>query len=157
MFYSLMQNQRCMYKIEFIKGEPFCRANGEITTKEWSEKNLGTDEEFVIGDDFILTEEFLYLKKMTVESVLLAVGTFHGAQKPYDAIASQGYGSTRHYTASAILGDKNAIVVKQPEVYEGVIIKPMREFKKDFPNFNKKKYMGFYNSLEQYYKDLRTK
>ena len=35
-------------------------------------------------------------------------------------------------------------------------IKPLKEFKNDYPNFNKELYEKFYNELDKYFEDIRN-
>lgn len=150
-----IKNMNDLYNIEFVKGEPFCRCNGEMTTPDWSIKNLGIEGEPEINKDYILCDNAIYIKKNKNNLYFLLEIFGEYKQAPdYDFISNRGYGSTQAYTLKAAYG-KGCFVVKNLEYLKNLVIKDFSEFKLDYPNFNKRKYLKFQKSLDIYYENLR--
>ncbi len=110
------------YEITWKEGYSCCLANGEETTDEWSLKNLGIVGEIIYSNLFIITEDAIYAK---LSSITL-----------YDILMA--------LTGGMELKADNMDKLRMK-------IKPLEEFKTDYPNFNKKNYDAFYGALDAYY------
>lgn len=145
-----------LYTITFIEEEKYCRVEGELCTDEWWEAKCGIDGEVDITENYIMKDDILYLKKKDVYSILEAVGQYYAPDKEYDFIFNKGYGSEQAHTRKSILGKNGAFVVSNPDYLKSVQIKDYKEFKKNYPLFNKKEYIKLINSLDAYYDNLKT-
>jgi len=142
------------YKIEFIKGEPYCRANGILTDEKWINENIGIDGEPEITDNYIYTNDVLYIKngKKDFYNLLQIFGEYIKPAK-YDYSFNKGYGYEQSMVEKRILGSEGAFVIKNPNWLKDLKIKQYSQFKKDYPNFNETNYINFMDSLEYYYKN----
>jgi hypothetical protein len=146
-----------LYKIEFVDKEPWCRCDGELATPEWCIQNFGIEGEPEINKDYILSCDTLYIKKSknNFYTLLTIFGDYREAPK-YDYISNKGYGSTQASVLEDIYGD-GCFVVHNVQQLKELVIKDYSQFKKDYPKFNKQKYLKFMKSLDKFYKDLRFK
>lgn len=144
-----------LYSIEFVKGEPVCRFNGELATDKWYENKCGIFGEVEIDENFIVYEDTIYVKgKIDFYSLLMRFGTFKKA-RDYDYIANKGYGSVQAYTEQRIYGQNGSIIISNPERFKDMKLKPYSKFMKDYPNFNEKEYNKIQESLDYYYEQRR--
>lgn len=112
----------------------------------------GTEfSEPVIEDDYIIADDFLYLKDPTsVEQVIKAISYFEQGEPEYDTIANHGRGWASSSTRDSIVGRDGAYVSKVG-TFEDYKIKPLSEFHDDNPNFNVDNYHKIMDALDEYY------
>ena len=128
-----------MNKIEFRDNEDYPRYNGILMTPEECIKLYGFDGEFDI-----LKEDIISLN-----------GTIYTNKKLYDVIMLLGtrftdigcYNDEDFYSQSL----KETVIVPICNIEFLKSIKPLEDFKKDYPNINIEKYKEFYGCLNEYF------
>lgn len=136
--------------IEFIKGENWCRWNGTLMSPEKCIELFGIDGE--IGrneDESIIIYDSIYTDK-PISEIILFLGEIHHADKPADPILTKGYVNYAYESLDESLDGKVILSMDDVELLNNV--KPLDEFKKDYPNFNKDLYEKFYEDLDEYYR-----
>ena len=144
-----------MGKIEFMEGESYCRWNGILMTNENYKKTFGIskEDEPIIEDKYIDTADVIYtdlcfgdLFKLMVEQC----GKHYGPLEPYDPVLTKGAGFWEH---AALEQCENSYVIEDRmlERFNGLSVKPMADFKKDFPNFDVDKWLEFMDDLDAFY------
>ena len=137
--------------IEFVKGEGFCRWNGTIMSPENCVKMFGTDGEIYIEDNFIDDGSTIYTDE-PIGKILSMLGEKHEKPAPYDEVVDQGYGWKGHCWEEKLAGK----IVFDIDFIENLVVKPMKMFKKDYPNFDEEKHNAFYDELDKYYDEYFT-
>ena len=130
-----------MNKIEYRDNEDYPRYNGILMTPEECIKLYGFDVEFDI------------LKK----DIISLNGTIYTNKKLYDVIMLLGtrftdigcYNDEDFYSQSL----KETVIIPICNIEFLKSIKPLEDFKKDYPNINIEKYKEFYGCLNEYYKE----
>lgn len=118
--------------IEFKEDEPYCRMNGVLMSPENYMDLFGVEWQ---------VEENL-------DGTIIICGNTVYTDKPISEIV-------------LFLGEvrDNGLTVSLPicdiELLDS--IKPLKQFKEDYPNFNREKYDAFYDELDKYYEDMRNK
>ena len=128
-----------MNKIEYRDNEDYPRYNGTLMTPEECIKLYGFDGEFDI-----LKEDIISLN-----------GTIYTNKKLYDVIMLLGtrftdigcYNDEDFYSQSL----KETVIVPICNIEFLKSIKPLEDFKKDYPNINIEKYKEFYGCLNEYF------
>lgn len=139
-------------RIEFVKGEKYCRFDGIVMTPEACIDLYGFDGEFELFDDGICVINGTTYTDKSLYDIVMLLGTVHGEVEEYDVIASQGRGRETYYFEKQL---ENTIVI--PIVNLDCIkrIKPLKDLKDDYPNLNIEKYDEFYGCLDKYHDKLR--
>lgn len=111
--------------------------------------------EFFDEPKAITTAENIYIKTpFKVENVIKVVCSFEKGEDDYDIIANAGYGQTSSMTRRNIVGKKGIYKVS-PDCIENINIKPLSDFKKDYPKFNRKIYEALMKAVDDFYDNLR--
>lgn len=141
--------------IEFIDGENWCRWNGTLMSPEKCIELFGVDGEIETNDDetIIIYEDTIYTNKL-ISEIILFLGEVHKADKPADPILTQGYVNYLYESLDQRLDGKVILSIENIRLLDN--IKPLKEFKNDYPNFNKELYEKFYNELDEYFEDIRN-
>lgn len=137
--------------IEFRKGDKWCRWNGFLMSPKNTKKLFGVDFEVYFEDGVIDTGDVIYTDK-PIGELLLMYGESYEKPEPYDMCIDQGYGWKDHCWEEKLAGK----IVFDIDFIKNLNIKPFSQFKKDYPNFNKKEHDKFYNELDAYYEDMRN-
>jgi hypothetical protein len=111
----------------------------------------------VEGEPQFFTEDFIfydgvYYTDMTFGDAMMSIanwlGEVHDTKTPdYDWSVDRGYGYERHCAEQALDGK----LIIDIDHIKGTTLKPLADFMKDYPKFNKKKFFEFYNELDAYY------
>lgn len=134
--------------IEFIPGEPFCRWNGTLMTPEACIEMFGTDGEIYVEDGYIDDGIAIYTDK-PIGEVLSKLGTKYESPEPYDPVLNLNSVTAIHEHAwEEKLAGK---IVFDIDFIENLVVKPMKQFKKDYPKFNEEVHNAFYDELNEYY------
>lgn len=113
--------------------------------------------EFFDEPKAIRTAESIYIKTpFVVEDVIKVICSFEKGEDDYDIISNAGYGQTSSITRRSIVGKKGIYKVS-PDCIEDISIKPLKEFSKDYPKFNRKIYETLMNAVDDFYDNLRKK
>ena len=113
--------------------------------------------EFYDEPSAIKTFESIYIKKpFMVEDIIKVVCCFERGEDDYDIISNAGYGQVSSMVRRSIVGKKGIWKVS-PECIEDLTIKPLSDFKKDYPKFNRKNYELLMEAVDNFYDDLRKK
>lgn len=136
--------------IEFIKGEKFCRWNGVLMSEENHKKLFGIDGEADISDD-IISYDGVYYTDLPFGELVTRLAEWYGRivhkVEDYDNVIDHGYGF-QSWCSEKELENKMIIPIW---AVENCTVRPMSDFKKDFPDFNQEKFLEFYNELDEYY------
>ena len=145
-----MENK--LYNIEFIDGEDVCRLGGVLLTNEYVNELCGMEDEIdYYSKDVILVGGVLYTNSKTIGEILLALGEYYEPIEKYDMISSKGYGMQSH-SAREELND--SIVISNFSDIKDIEIKSIKDFHKEYPNFNYTEYRKIMDSLDNYYKHM---
>jgi hypothetical protein len=141
--------------IEFIDGENWCRWNGTLMSPEKCIELFGIDGEIYSNEDETILEydSTIYTDK-PISEVILLLGEVHKADEPVDPILTQGYVNYSYEALDQKLDGKVILSMEDIKLLDN--IKPLKEFKNDYPNFNKELYEKFYNELDEYFEDIRN-
>ena len=135
--------------IEFREGESWCRWNDILMSPEKCIELFGLDGEIDRNEDeTIIIYDAIYTDK-PISEIILFLGEVHHADKPTDPILTQGHVNYAYEALDQNLDGKVILSMYDLELLDN--IKPLDEFKKDYPNFNKELYEKFYNELDDYY------
>lgn len=140
--------------IEFIDGENWCRWDGTLMSPEKCIELFGIDREIYYNDDETILEydSTIYTDK-PISEIILFLGEVHKADEPADPILTQGHVNHSYESLDQKLDGK--IILSMEDVQYLDNIKPLKEFKKDYPNFNKELYEKFYNELYEYFENIK--
>lgn len=109
------------------------------------------EPEFFDEPKAVRTIESIYIKTpFKVEDVIKVVCSFEKGEEDYDIIANAGYGQTSSMMRRSIVGKKGIYKVS-PDCIENISIKPLKEFSKDYPKFNRKVYKTLMNAVDDFY------
>ena len=112
--------------------------------------------EFLDKPKAIRTFDSIYIKKpFMVEDVIKVVCSLEKGEDDYDVISNAGYGETSSITRRNIVGKKGIWKVS-PDCIEDITIKPLSDFKKDYPKFNRKNYELLMEAVNNFYENLRS-
>lgn len=112
--------------------------------------------EFFDEPKAIMTAENIYIKKpFMVKDVIEVICSFEKGEDDYDVIANAGYGQTSSMARRSIVGKKGIWKVS-PDCIEDISIKPLSDFKKDYPNLNRKNYEALMKAVDDFYDNLRN-
>lgn len=144
-----------MNKIEFIKGEPFCRYNGILCDSEGCTKIYGYPEDICMLDNTTIIHEDTLYTNHDLFTVIKLISDYQGETPEYDEIIDEGRGFASHcehikYDNTYIIGENMLEDFKDVKQ-----IKPFSSFKKDHPEISIKKYLKFQDALDKYYADLQ--
>ncbi|MBP5457622.1 MAG: hypothetical protein J6Y37_14115 [Paludibacteraceae bacterium] len=132
--------------IEFRKGEEWCRWNGILMNPKNHKKLFGVENEVYVEDGWIDADGVIYTDK-PIGQILMIFGEKREDPGEYDEVVNQGYG-WNDYTWEKQLAGK---IIFPISFIENLEVKPMKQFKKDYPKFNQEKHDAFYNELEEFY------
>ena len=136
--------------IEFRKGESWCRWNGILMSPEKCIELFGIDGEIDRNEDeTIIIYDAIYTDK-PINEIILFLGKIHHADEPADPILTKGCVNYAYESLDESLDGKVILSIDDVELLNNV--KPLDEFKKDYPNFNKDLYEKFYEDLDEYYR-----
>lgn len=111
--------------------------------------------EFFDEPKAIRTAESIYIKTpFVVEDIIKVICSFEKGEDDYDIISNSGYGQTSSITRRSIVGEKGIYKVS-PDCIKDISIKPLKEFSKDYPKFNRKIYETLMNAVDDFYDNLR--
>ena len=140
-----------MERIEFIKGEPYCRFDGTIMTPEACEVLYGYNGEFdILTDNTYIINNTVYTDMKLCDLIKL-LGEVHGEIEEYDNILDNGRGWFAHCEEEKL---NNTVVIPLRIIESLETIKPFNDFIKDYPNINITKYIEFMDCLNEYYATL---
>jgi hypothetical protein len=112
--------------------------------------------EFFDEPKAIRAAESIYIETpFMVEDVIKVICSFEKGEDDYDIISNAGYGQTSSMTRRSIVGKKGIYKVS-PDCIEGINIKPLLDFKKDYTNFNRKNYESLMKAVDDFYDNLRN-
>ncbi len=137
--------------IEF-RNEEWCRWNGTLMSPENCKKLFGTEYEIFVEDGFIDDGETIYTD-LPIGEILLKFGEIHEKPEPYDPVLNLNSVTAIHqFSWEESLAGK---IVFDVNFIKNLTIKPMKQFKKDYPKFNQELHDQFYAELDQYYENMR--
>lgn len=134
--------------IEFRKGEGYCRWNGTLMTDDNHKKLFGIECELGWEDDDLIICGDIVYTNLKPSEVLMKLGTIYHMEET-DKILTKGYVNCELENLERNLDGQ--FIINPSELYVVDNIKPLNAFKKDHPNFNKKKYHEFYDELDKYF------
>lgn len=138
-------------RIEFRKGEKYCRFDGILLNEENCEKLYGFPGEVEIFDDnMIVIDDTVYTDK-NFNEVIKMLGEVHEGAEEYDEILSQGFGFSKYCKDKEL---ENKIVISIESIEHIKKFKPYMKLYEDYPKFNLEKYNEVYNELDKYYQNL---
>lgn len=105
----------------------------------------------------IRTFESIYIKKpFMVKDVIKIVCDFERGEEDYDVASNAGYGQISSMVRRSIVGEKGIYKVS-PDCIEDISIKPLSDFEKDYPKFNRKNYEALMEAVDDFYDNLMKK
>ena len=132
--------------IEFRHKEEWCRWNGTLMSPRNCKRLFGTDCEIFVEDDFIDDGIAIYTDK-PIGEILYRLGEKFDDPGEYDEIINQGYGWKDHEWEKKLAGK----IMFGTDFIKNLVVKPMKQFKKDYPKFNQELHDKFYQELDDYY------
>lgn len=138
--------------IEFRKGEDWCRWNGTLMSPRGCKRLFGAEGEFYVEENLIDTGGVIYSDE-PIGKILMTYGEKHEKPAPYDEVLSQGYGWKDHCWDDKLAGK----IIFDIDFIENLEVKPMKQFKKDYPKFNEEVHNAFFDELNEYYDKLYNK
>ena len=142
--------------ITFNENENWCRWNDILMSPKNCEEIFGTSEEFYgdFKDVIISYEKDTIYTDLRIGDLILWLGDIYKAPEKLDYICSQSHVNWPLESFQEEINGKVLLNRQDIDLFNN--IKPMNDFKKDYPNFNKEKYFSFYNELDQFYEQLRN-
>jgi len=113
---------------------------------------FGTEFEIFVEDDFIDDGDAIYTDR-PIGEILYRLGEKFEDPGEYDEIINQGYGWKDHVWEQKLAGK----IMFNAEFIKNLQIKPMKQFKKDYPKFNQELHDKFYQELDSYYESKYKK
>lgn len=135
--------------IEFRKGEGRCRWNGTLMTDDNHKKLFGIECELAWEDDDLIICDDIVYTDLKPSEVLMRMGEIYHGDINMDPILTSGYVNCEANYLERKFDGKFII----DSCYVSIIdnIKPFKDFKKDYPDFNRKEYHRFYDELDKYF------
>jgi hypothetical protein len=137
--------------IEFRDKDKWCRWNGTLMSPRNCKRLFGTDCEIYVEDGWIDDGDAIYTDR-PIGEILYLLGEKFEKPEPYDEILSQGYGWKDHQWEDRLGGH----IMFRTDFIKNLVVKPMKQFKKDYPKFNQELHDQFYTELDNYYENLQT-
>lgn len=136
--------------IEFNDKDKYCRWNGTLMSPENHKKLFGVDKELECLSKDLIRCDTTYYTDMPLDKLLLKIGTYYKTEEQRKEVCSLDPG-WHDGIWSSILKDNVVIPYK---LIKGMKVKPMHEFRNDFPDFDNLAYTKFYKELDKYYADM---
>ena len=139
--------------IEFIKGEKYCRWNGTLMTPENCFTLFGAEYEIFVEKDFIDDGISIYTDE-PIGKILVKLGEKYEKPEPYDSVLNlNSVSAIADYAWEEKLANK---IVFDYDFIDNLVVKPLKQFKKDYPQFNEKVHNAFYDELDEYLNKIRS-
>lgn len=136
--------------IEFNDKDKYCRWNGTLMSPENHKKLFGIDKELVCLTKNLIIYDTTYYTDMPLDKLLLKIGTHYKTDAQRKEVCSMDAG-WHDSIWERCLKDKVAIPYS---AIKGMKVKPICEFRNDFPYFDNKAYTKFYKELDEYFADM---
>ena len=98
----------------------------------------------------IIMSDHIYTDKTNMFEILEFIGVVHETED-YDEIKSMGRGSTRDTVTRNLLGDSPSLVIQNVYSFKDIEIKPLSDFKKQFPDYNEHNYFLVMDGFDEFY------
>lgn len=136
--------------IEFKDKDKYCRWNGTLMSPENHKKLFGIDKELVCLTKDLIIYDTTYYTDMPLDKLLLKIGTHYKTDAQRKEVCSMDAGWHDSIWEHCL---KDKVVVPYSAI-KGMKVKPIYEFRNDFPYFDNKAYTKFYKELDEYYNNM---
>lgn len=136
--------------IEFNDKDKYCRWNGTLMSPENHKKLFGIDKELVCLEKNLIVYDTTYYTDMPLDKLLLKIGVHYKSETQRKDVCSMDAGWHDSIWNNIL---KNNVVIPYSAI-KGMKVKPITDFRKDFPDFDNKAYTQFYKELDKYYANM---
>ena len=137
--------------IEFNDKDKYCRWNGTLMSPENHKRLFGIDQELQCLEKHLIIYDTTYYTDLSLEKLLREIGTVYETEEQRREVCSYDAGWHDHIWNDVL---KDHLVIPVSAI-KNMKIKPITDFRKDFPYFDNYAYTQFYDELDEYYDNLR--
>ena len=113
-------------------------------------KLFGIDKELVCLTKGLIIYDTTYYTDMPLDKLLLKIGTHYKTEAQHKDVCAMDAGWNDNIWYNIL---KDNVVIPYSAI-KGMKVKPIYEFRNDFPYFDNKAYTKFYKELDEYFADM---